>query len=319
MDETTLRFNDWRGHMLSANNVSKVTIRDLHLTRSSPGATQGFVRQVTAGTVVLEIPPGGLTQLVCFYIYYLPPGFPNPAQIHNGHEDESTRAYLRKFTNISSPQMVLDGNAQVRWMSTYQVFENNDRLWAFKLRQPNIVVPAYQYGDLIGIKSKCCGEPRSISYFFRESREVMFERVRWTRQSRGVFRLGTQDVTIKDCEIVRERPVGGMGWCLSTSDGGPQFGQPKDPYMHKVKVENFYAENTGDDSLAFFNAKASSLNVGCRYQLNMYLRFFQTEAVVENSVIKDSFARSILLYKSPDVQYSNVHLERAPGIQCRYR
>ena len=273
MDETTLRFNDWRGHMLSANNVSKVTIRDLHLTRSSPGATQGFVRQVTAGTVVLEIPPGGLTQLVCFYIYYLPPGFPNPAQIHNGHEDESTRAYLRKFTNISSPQMVLDGNAQVRWMSTYQVFENNDRLWAFKLRQPNIVVPAYQYGDLIGIKSKCCGEPRSISYFFRESREVMFERVRWTRQSRGVFRLGTQDVTIKDCEIVRERPVGGMGWCLSTSDGGPQFGQPKDPYMHKVKVENFYAENTGDDSLAFFNAKASSLNVGCRYQLNMYLRF----------------------------------------------
>lgn len=163
--------------------------------------------------------------------------------------------------------MVLDGNAQVRWMSTYQVFQNNDRLWAFKLRQPNIVVPAYQYGDLIGIKSKCCGEPRSISYFFRESREVMFERVRWTRQSRGVFRLGTQDVTIKDCEIVRERPVGGMGWCLSTSDGGPQFGQPKDPYMHKVKVENFYAENTGDDSLAFFNAKASSLNVSCRYRL----------------------------------------------------
>ena len=125
----------------------------------------------------------------------------------------------------------------------------------------------YSQGDLVGIKSKCCGEPRSISYFFRESREVMFERVRWTRQSRGVFRLGTQDVTIKDCEIVRERPVGGMGWCLSTSDGGPQFGQPKDPYMHKVKVENFYAENTGDDSLAFFNAKASSLNVSCRYRL----------------------------------------------------
>ena len=45
--------------------------------------------------------------------------------------------------------------------------------------------------------------------------------------------------------------------------------------------------------------------------VNIYV--FQTEAVVENSVIKDSFARSILLYKSPDVQYSNVHLERAPG------
>ena len=27
--------------------------------------------------------------------------------------------------------------------------------------------------------------------------------------------------------------------------------------MHKVKVENFYAENTGDDSLAFFNVVVS--------------------------------------------------------------
>ena len=106
-----------------------------------------------------------------------------------------------------------------------------------------------------GIKSKCCGDPTSISYIFRSSREILFERVRWTRQSRGVFRLGTNDVTIKDCEILKDPPIQGQGWCLSTSDGGPQFGQPNDPYMHKVKVVNFYAENTGDDALAFFNVK----------------------------------------------------------------
>ena len=73
-----------------------------------------------------------------------------------------------------------------------------------------------------------------------------------------MFRLGTMDVTIKDCEIARDRPVGGLGWCLSTAGGGPQFGQPKDPWMHKVRVENFFAENTGDDSLAFFNVKVRS-------------------------------------------------------------
>ena len=40
MDKTTLNFVDWRGDMIYATNVSKVTIRDIHLTRDTPGATQ---------------------------------------------------------------------------------------------------------------------------------------------------------------------------------------------------------------------------------------------------------------------------------------
>ena len=44
---------------------------------------------------------------------------------------------------------------------------------------------------------QCCGLPLSFSYFFKQSRKILFERVRWTRQSRGVFRLGTQDVTMR--------------------------------------------------------------------------------------------------------------------------
>ena len=58
MDRTTLNFIDWRGDMIAGNNVSKVTVRDLHLTRSTPGAMQGFVTEVREGEIVLEIPNG---------------------------------------------------------------------------------------------------------------------------------------------------------------------------------------------------------------------------------------------------------------------
>ena len=51
MDQTRLEFGDWRGKMMYAVNVSRVTIRDLHLTRSSPGTTQGFVTRVQPGKV----------------------------------------------------------------------------------------------------------------------------------------------------------------------------------------------------------------------------------------------------------------------------
>ena len=51
MSETTLEFGDWRGDMINGQNISKVTFRDLHLTRATPGTTQGFVRSVTPGQV----------------------------------------------------------------------------------------------------------------------------------------------------------------------------------------------------------------------------------------------------------------------------
>ena len=39
--------------MLYIQNVSGLTIRDLHLTRQSPGATQGFVNRVDDKEVIL--------------------------------------------------------------------------------------------------------------------------------------------------------------------------------------------------------------------------------------------------------------------------
>ena len=58
MDRTTLNFIFWKGDMIAGNNVSKVTVRDLHLTRSTPGAMQGFVTEVRKGEIVLDMPPG---------------------------------------------------------------------------------------------------------------------------------------------------------------------------------------------------------------------------------------------------------------------
>ena len=81
--------------------------------------------------------------------------------------------------------------------------------------------------------------------------------------------------------------------------------------MHKVKVVNFYAENTGDDALAFFNVKVrDELAIATCYH-----PILQTDATVENATIKDSFARSILLHKSPDVKFTNTTVENSPGLK----
>ena len=65
MDRTTLNFIDWRGDMIAGNNVSKVTVRDLHLTRSTPGSMQGFVKEVRQGEIVLDIPKGIIIPSIC--------------------------------------------------------------------------------------------------------------------------------------------------------------------------------------------------------------------------------------------------------------
>jgi len=274
MDATTIKVVDWKGDVFWGTNVTKLTIRDLHLTRSRPGVTQGTVTRVSKGLVTLEIPPG----------------FPLPNQIYNGRHNDKTRTYLRRFTNIANPQLVMENNKQVIWDEMYPASQTNTRLWTFRLKY-NMTVN-YRPGHLIGVKSKCCGLTIPRSYSFKLSRELLFERVRWTRQTRGVFRLGTNDVTIRDCEIVRDPPINGRGWCMSSSEGGPQFGQPRDTWMHKVKVENFYAENTGDDSLAFFNVVS--------------------QASVTNVTIVDAFSRSVLLHKSPNIEFNEVKVSRSP-------
>ena len=142
--------------------------------------------------------------------------------------------------------------------------------------------------------------------------------------------------------IIENVQIGNLGWCLSSSEGGPQvslsqnmadwpydsrpyhchiidrrdnnfqfnctpcsclypthtslfqFGQPNDVWMHKVRVENFYAENTGDDSLAFFNVRVSRETTTGLYLIIIPM---QSQASVTNATIKDAFSRSILLHQ----------------------
>ena len=70
-----------------------------------------------------------------------------------------------------------------------------------------------------------------------------------------------------------------------------QIGQPSDGSIYNVTVENVKAENTGDDSIALFNVVKGG--------------------VVRNCRIKDSFARGILLNKSPTTKIENNTLERS--------
>ena len=69
-----------------------------------------------------------------------------------------------------------------------------------------------------------------------------------------------------------------------------QIGQPGDGPIYNVTVENLTAENTGDDSVAFFNVVGGG--------------------VIKNCMIKDSFARGILLRNSPSTRLINNTLVR---------
>ena len=113
------------------------------------------------------------------------------------------------------------------------------------------------------------------------------------RVTRGVFRGGMSDVKILNSSILRDPPVRGRVPCLASAAGGPQIGQPRDAPTSGDIVRNFTAAGTGDDALAFFNASGS----------------------VSNVTIADSFARGILLYRSPGVTLSNVHVQQAPVLR----
>ena len=54
-------------------------------------------------------------------------------------------------------------------------------------------VPGYKIGDVIGIKSKCCGVHHNV-YDFCGVNDILFENIRWTRQSRGVIRCGATNI-----------------------------------------------------------------------------------------------------------------------------
>ena len=67
----------------------------------------------------------------------------------------------------------------------------------------------------------------------------------------SLVRCGASNVRFTNITVERED----KSWCLSTSDGGPQIGQPCDPDVANVTVENLVADHTGDDPVGFFNVQ----------------------------------------------------------------
>ncbi len=213
------------------------------------------------------------------------PGFPSPGAIYN--PGRTYGRWLRQYTDSrTDPRMIQDAvipmNEQVRWETTTQISGNR---WQMNLYYPKQVAP-YRPGDLIGIKSKQTGN----TYFFYNSSDITFDHVQWKVKSRGVFRGGTSRVTISNCRVDRSDPINGQTQCMSTPDGGPQLGQPDDAPTGGHRVENCVFVATGDDSVAFFKASGS----------------------VSNCRIRDSFARGILLYQSPNVRLTDNEVVRCP-------
>ena len=51
----------------------------------------------------------------------------------------------------------------------------------------------FRPGDLVGIKSKCCGQEHN-AYHFCSGEDITFENITWTRQARGVLRKGISKI-----------------------------------------------------------------------------------------------------------------------------
>merc|ERR1711962_193379 len=255
--------------LLAGRDINPLTIRNIHLRRSRPTTSQGIVEGTGVGWVEVRVEDG----------------YPSIEDIHDNSTDQPTKGrYLRRYTMKEGVcQIVEDNNDQVAW-STFTWL--GGRSWRLHLHPPSTRLD-YSIGDLVGIKSKCCGEGRS-AYWICGGNDIVFESITWSRQSRGVIRCGASNLRFSNITIRRDHE----GDCLSPSGGGPQLGQPHDQPIHNVTVENLRAENTGDDSIAFFNVASGG--------------------VVRNSNISDSFARGILLYNSPTTVLEGNEVERCP-------
>lgn len=236
MDKTVLVFKD-NIAAISGRKVFRVTMADIHMTRSKYTVSQGLVVEAAKGKLVLDIQDG----------------FPTPADIFSPGSDQGR--YLRRYTNSKTdPQLVVEGNAQIAWSDAKLL---GGRIWQLNLVKKNLV-PKYRKGDLIGIKSKHGGQ----CYWFMGGSDFIFKSVKWTQKTRGVFRGTFGRIQIIDCVTERSAPINGQVPCLASPEGGPQIGQPWDPPTTENVVRNCRFDASGDDAVAFFHSTGEVS--GCR-------------------------------------------------------
>ena len=154
-----------------------------------------------------------------------------------------------------------EDNEQIAWHN----FTNLNKLGHTRLylSHSNQAMTVYKIGDMVGVKSKCCGTHHSVYHFF-SGNDILFKNVIWTRQARGVIRGGINYIRMVNIRIEKEFD----DQCLSTPGGGPQLGQPGDGNIHNVHVTNLIASGTGDDSVALFNVVSGG------HVSNCHIRYF---------------------------------------------
>jgi len=273
-DNTTLLYPP-ENFLLNGTNVNHLTVRNLHFNRTRKTTSQGIVEEVGKGWVKVNVEKGypRIDEI-----------FDNTTHIA-GHPDHGR--WLRRYVmNDGSCQIVQDNNEQVGWSNYTWLGNQNWKLYLDnRFQRPN-----YRKGELLGIKSKCCGAGET-AFYINKGKDIVFESVTFSRQARVVFRWGASNLRFSDINIRRDSERD----CLSTSTGGPQIGHPADPeyvFIHNVTVENLRAHNTGDDSVAFFNVASGG--------------------VIRDCNLRDSFARGILLNNSPTTLLKDNRLVRCP-------
>jgi hypothetical protein len=206
-DTTTLTYTNWHQDTLYARNTRKVTIQNIHFTRSYQTVTQGDLIQNDPGSLVIR----------------LHDGFPTPNELYDACFPAGR--FVREYDqNVTDPKIIANTsssvwppsiNKQLPWNGTEQI---DTRTWRiYYLRLPN-EMGSFTVGNVIGVKSKQCAQ----AYQFFGGDDFAFFNVRWTKISRGVFR-NISNVHLDNTQILRSEPVVGRVPCMSTYAGGPQF------------------------------------------------------------------------------------------------
>jgi len=274
-----------------------VTFQNMHFGAEYPTVSQGRIQSINVSDNSLTLT--------------IPEGFPTPLDLFTATRTNPKGRYLRAYSdNPANPALVQDvaagtsallvDNRQVPWGYVGNAYKaptpdpsgpNNWRIYINYSVKDMVGTSAYAPGrNMICIKAKSLWG----GYVFINSQFVTFDHIIWTEFSRGVFRAGSANNTVMNAAIIRGPAIGGQTPCLSTSDGGPQFGQPGEPTYGNT-VLNFSAQATGDDSVAFFDDTGGT---GFTPQ--------PAQSVIENLDIENSFARFVLVSTSPGLGRPNL-------------
>lgn len=269
-DKTILIATDREEHSIYGRDMYRITFEGIHFTRDYCTVLQGTVVSVATGEVILD----------------LHDGFPTPDSLWQYGIVGDWGLYFKKYTNdIDNPQILTEDNDQIAWdkEGTYKI---EGKRWKFALRQLHLT-PDYKPGDIIGIKLKHGGQ----TYWLANGGGITFKDCKWTQKTRGVLRMGISNIKFIDCVTGRGPRVAGRVPCLASPGGGPQCGQPNDPVINNVLIENCVFIASGDDNVAFFNVNGG---------------------IIKNCRITDSFARGIFLYHCQNICLKNNTVERCP-------